>query len=99
MTDWLDVDDAASYLKVPTSYIRRLVLERRVRFHKLGKYLRFTGEDLDAVVRIRVVEPVPDVVFPLSRPRPEASRESPKPRSRMPARHGKSRRSRVTTEN
>jgi len=56
MTDWLNVTEAATYLKVPPSYVRRLVLERRVRFHKLGKYLRFTCEDLDAAAR--PIEPI-----------------------------------------
>jgi len=46
----LDVDGAAEYLGVPIVFVRRLVLEKRVAYHKLGKYLRFKPADLDAFV-------------------------------------------------
>jgi excisionase family DNA binding protein len=46
----LDVDGAAEYLGVPIVFVRRLVLEKRIAYHKLGKYLRFKPADLDAFV-------------------------------------------------
>jgi excisionase family DNA binding protein len=62
---YLDVDAAAEYLGVSVSFIRRLVLERRVRYYKLGKYLRFDPADLDALVAKTRVDPVPSQYNPL----------------------------------
>jgi excisionase family DNA binding protein len=44
----IGVDDAAVYLSVPVRFIRRLVAEKRIRYYKVGKYVRFAKEDLDA---------------------------------------------------
>jgi excisionase family DNA binding protein len=52
----LDVEGAAAYLHVPVRFIRRLVLEKRVKHYKVGKYLRFRPEDLDAVLEPVEVE-------------------------------------------
>ena len=57
-SELLDVKGAGAYLGVPESFIRRLVLEKRVRYYKLGKYLRFKPSDLDAMVENGRVEPV-----------------------------------------
>jgi len=46
----LDVAGAARYLGVTVAFVRRLVLERRVRYFKLGKFVRFRPADLDALV-------------------------------------------------
>lgn len=43
----LSVDEAATYLSVSGRFIRRLVAERRIRYYKIGKYVRFNPEDLD----------------------------------------------------
>jgi excisionase family DNA binding protein len=40
--------EAAAYLGVSERFIRRLVQERRIPFHRVGKFLRFDVEDLDA---------------------------------------------------
>lgn len=53
----LDVDGAASYLGVSVAFIRRLVHERRIRYYKLGKFVRFRAADLDAFVEAGRVEP------------------------------------------
>jgi len=45
-------------LGVPVRFVRRLVAERRVRFVKLGRYVRFDPADLDALVAAGVVVPV-----------------------------------------
>jgi excisionase family DNA binding protein len=45
-----DVPEAAEYLTVSIHFIRRLVRERRIPFVKLGPFVRFDTEDLDAFV-------------------------------------------------
>lgn len=52
----LDVQAAADYLGVSAHFIRRLVRERRVPFHHVGKYVRFRPADLDAFVEAGRVE-------------------------------------------
>ena len=46
--DMLTVDQAAQRLGTPVRFIRRLVAERRIRFYKVGKYVRFHPDDLTA---------------------------------------------------
>lgn len=50
---YLDAHQAAAYLNVGPRFIRRLVEERRVTVRKVGKFSRFTREDLDAAVAIQ----------------------------------------------
>ena len=54
----LDIVGAATYLGVTEPFVRRLVLERRVRYYKLGKFVRFRPADLDAFVEAGRREPV-----------------------------------------
>jgi excisionase family DNA binding protein len=54
---YLTVPDAADYLNTSERFIRRLIAERRVAFHKLGKHVRFAVSDLDAYVAAGRVEP------------------------------------------
>ena len=42
----LTVDQAARRLGTPVRFVRRLVAERRIRFYKVGKYVRFHPDDL-----------------------------------------------------
>ena len=63
---YLDVVGAAEYLGVTVGFVRRLVLERRVRYYKLGKYLRFEPDDLDTLVAVTRVDPVPSLQDPLA---------------------------------
>lgn len=49
--DLLDVEGAAAYLTTSQAFVRRLVRERRVTFHKLGSHVRFDPDDLDAFIR------------------------------------------------
>jgi excisionase family DNA binding protein len=56
-SELLDVAGAARYLGVTVVFVRRLVLERRLRYYKLGKFVRFRTEDLDAFVESGRVEP------------------------------------------
>lgn len=55
----LDAPAAALRLGVPVRFVRRLVAERRVRFIKLGHYVRFDPADLDAFVAAGLVPPLP----------------------------------------
>lgn len=45
---FLDVEQTAAYLGVTERWVRRAVTERRIPFHKLGHYVRFRVDDLDA---------------------------------------------------
>ncbi len=54
----LDVAGAAAYLGVSEAFVRRLVLERRVRYFKVGKFVRFRPTDLDAFVEAGRRDPV-----------------------------------------
>lgn len=44
----LTLIEAAANLNVTPRFMRRLVAERRIAFHKVGALLRFRVEDLDA---------------------------------------------------
>ena len=52
-----DLAEAASYLNVNVRYVRRLVAERRVRYLKVGRLLRFRVEDLETFLDSCRVEP------------------------------------------
>ena len=54
----LTLAQAAAYLNVSERFVRRLVAERRIAFHKVGHFLRFRAEDLDAFLEAGRVEPV-----------------------------------------
>ena len=54
----LDVAGAAAHLGVSQAFVRRLVLERRVRYFKVGKFVRFRIVDLDAFVEAGRQDPV-----------------------------------------
>ena len=53
----LTLSEAAAYLNVTPRFMRRLVAERRIAFHKLGHLLRFRREDLDTFFAGGRVEP------------------------------------------
>ena len=53
---YLDTTQAAAHLGVTERFMRRLVVERRVRFFKVGKFVRFRAGDLDDFAR--AVDPV-----------------------------------------
>jgi excisionase family DNA binding protein len=55
----VDFAAASSYLGVSDAFIRRLVLEKRVRYYKVGRFVRFRLADLDAFVAAGAVDPVP----------------------------------------
>ena len=47
MRNFVDLDGAAEHLCVSPRFVRRLVAERRIAFHKVGRLLRFDVRDLD----------------------------------------------------
>ncbi len=53
----IDTNEAAARLGVTPRFIRRLVDERRVPFHKIGKYVRFDPADIDNFVMDSRIEP------------------------------------------
>ena len=55
----LGVEAAALFLGVPVSFIRRLVAERRVKYFKVGKYVKFNPADLEIFATSRPVEVAP----------------------------------------
>ena len=57
MTTLLTVEDAAAELGTPVRFVRRLIHERRIRFHKIGKYVRIARTDLDAFIAAAEVPP------------------------------------------
>lgn len=56
-SDLLDVDEAANHLGTPVRFIRRLVAERRIRFYKIGRYVRIDRHDLEAFIASGRIEP------------------------------------------
>lgn len=58
----LTVTGAAEYLNIRPRHIRRLVAERRVRFLKVGRLLRFDPDDLDKFLQQSAVEPKPGAI-------------------------------------
>lgn len=56
--DLLTVEQAAQRLGTPVRFVRRLVAERRVRFYKVGKYVRLHPADLAEFVNGGRVEPI-----------------------------------------
>jgi excisionase family DNA binding protein len=49
--DMLSVDQAAQRLGTGVRFVRRLVAERRIRFYKVGKYVRFHPDDVTEYIR------------------------------------------------
>jgi excisionase family DNA binding protein len=53
----LTVEQAAEELGTPVRFVRRLVHERRIRFHKIGKYVRIARADLTAFIECAAIPP------------------------------------------
>jgi excisionase family DNA binding protein len=54
----LNIEDAAHRLGVSVRYMRRMIDEKRVRYLKVGRLVRFRGPDLAAFLKQAEVEPV-----------------------------------------
>jgi excisionase family DNA binding protein len=54
---YLNVQEAADYLNTSVRFVRRLIEERRIAFHKIGRHVRLRQADLEAYVNAGRVEP------------------------------------------
>jgi excisionase family DNA binding protein len=54
----LSAEEAAEVMGMSASHVRRLVAERRIAFHKLGRSVRIARADIDAYVAASRVEPM-----------------------------------------
>ena len=84
----LDIAGAAAHLGVSEAFVRRLVLERRVRYFKVGKFVRFRPADLDAFVEAGRREPVQPWVHVRSTQRRTMAGPTVQPRSTGGSRAG-----------
>lgn len=57
-TGLLTVGQAADYLSTSERFIRRLIAERRIAFHHVGRHVRLATGDLDAYISAGRVEPI-----------------------------------------
>lgn len=57
-TKYLSVPEAALYLNTSVRFVRRLIAERRIAFHKFGAHVRLALADLDAFAGEGRVEPI-----------------------------------------
>ena len=48
MKKYYTVEEAAEYLGIGVRFVRRLIAERRIPFHKVGKFVRLKLDDLEA---------------------------------------------------
>jgi excisionase family DNA binding protein len=53
---YLKVEQAAEYLNTLVRFVHRLIAERRITFHKVGRHVRLAVSDLDAFVSAGRVE-------------------------------------------
>jgi excisionase family DNA binding protein len=58
MKPYLTVPEAADYLNTSPRFIRRLIAERRIAFHRVGRHVRLAVVDLEAFVQDGRVEAV-----------------------------------------
>ena len=52
----LTIEEVADRLNVGVRFVRRLVAERRIVFHKVGRYVRFHPADVEALIEAGRVE-------------------------------------------
>lgn len=58
MEKYLSVPETAEYLNTSERFVRRLVTERRIAFHHVGRHVRFALSDLDGWLAAGRVEPI-----------------------------------------
>ncbi|MCA1836771.1 MAG: helix-turn-helix domain-containing protein [Actinobacteria bacterium] len=54
---YLTVPEAAQYLNTTVRFVRRLIEERRIAFHRIGRHVRLARTDLDVFIAASRVEP------------------------------------------
>lgn len=57
MDKLLTVEQAAQELNTTSRFVRRLIAERRICFHHVGRHVRISERDLEAFVKAGRVEP------------------------------------------
>jgi excisionase family DNA binding protein len=57
-TGLMTVSQAAEYLSTSERFVRRLIAERRIAFHHVGRHVRLAVSDLDAYIEAGRVEPI-----------------------------------------
>ncbi len=55
----IDAEEVATELGVTVRFVRRLVHERRIPFHRIGRHVRFDRADVEAFIAEGRVEPYP----------------------------------------
>jgi len=58
MQKYLSVSETAAYLNTSERFVRRLVAQRRIAFHHVGRHVRFAITDLDQWLAAGRVEPI-----------------------------------------
>lgn len=58
MNKYLTVQEAADHLNTSVRFVRRLIAERRIAFHRVGRHIRLALADLDAFVAAGRVSPI-----------------------------------------
>jgi excisionase family DNA binding protein len=58
VTDLLNKAESAGYIRCSERFVERLVAERRIPFHKVGRFVRISRRDLDAFVEAGRVDAV-----------------------------------------
>ncbi len=53
----LTVDQAAERLNTTTRFVRRLIAERRISFHHIGRHVRIAESDLEEFVDAGRIQP------------------------------------------
>ncbi|GJM37904.1 MAG: hypothetical protein DHS20C19_12710 [Acidimicrobiales bacterium] len=56
VTSLIDIATLAQQLDVSERYVRRLVEERRIAFHKIGKFVRFHPDDVAEWIATKRIE-------------------------------------------
>jgi excisionase family DNA binding protein len=54
----LTIEQAAEVMGMSTRHVRRLVAERRIAFHKLGRSVRISQADIAAYIEAGRVDPI-----------------------------------------
>ncbi|MGI8815063.1 MAG: excisionase family DNA-binding protein [Pseudonocardia sp.] len=58
MNQYLTVRETAEYLNTSERFVRRLIAERRIAFHHVGRHVRLAVSDLDLWLAAGRVEPL-----------------------------------------
>ncbi|MBV8540574.1 MAG: helix-turn-helix domain-containing protein [Pseudonocardiales bacterium] len=58
MQKYLSVSETAAYLNTSERFVRRLITQRRIAFHHVGRHVRVAQADLDEWLAAGRVEPI-----------------------------------------